>query len=399
MKKKKQRGSLERVTGTIFILVLFVFLLINIIVPDKEKSVQENRMLASAPKWNWGNVISGDYMEKFERYMSDQFVGRDFWRTIKVGVDRLAGVSKEHGVYIGKDGQLLEEIELPNQEYLADNLKSIQNFAETNTDLPVRMMLVPDAAGVLGAKLPAMAEVENQTQLISMVKKELGSSVEWIDAASALNKHRNEKIYYKTDHHWTSLGAFYAFQEAAPSLGIEGDISGKYVSYAVSNDFNGMLASKSGVYLSEKEQVDIYVPSDSDTDVIVDYVDEGKRTTSLFDSSKLDTPGILWPKFEDQAVGLKLAFIGSIKDEILQTEELASELVDFINRSYPGVLEEKYAIEHSDDKFEVLEKIAQSRHCLVRGNEFDTEKAAAILLDDFRNGRLGRITLEVPEAV
>ena len=113
----------------------------------------------------------------------------------------------------------------------------------------------------------------------------------------------------------------------------------------------------------------------------------------------LDTPGILWPKFEDQAVGLKLAFIGSIKDEILQTEELASELVDFINRSYPGVLEEKYAIEHSDDKFEVLEKIAQSRHCLVRGNEFDTEKAAAILLDDFRNGRLGRITLEVPEAV
>ena len=108
MKKKKQRGSLERVTGTIFILVLFVFLLINIIVPDKEKSVQENRMLASAPKWNWGNVISGDYMEKFERYMSDQFVGRDFWRTIKVGVDRLAGVSKEHGVYIGKDGQLLE---------------------------------------------------------------------------------------------------------------------------------------------------------------------------------------------------------------------------------------------------------------------------------------------------
>ena len=129
-------------------------------------------------------------------------------------------------------------------------------------------------------------------------------------------------------------------------------------------------------------------------------VTKGKQWIRLNKSVELlDTPGILWPKFEDQAVGLKLAFIGSIKDEILQTEELASELVDFINRSYPGVLEEKYAIEHSDDKFEVLEKIAQSRHCLVRGNEFDTEKAAAILLDDFRNGRLGRITLEVPEAV
>ena len=129
-------------------------------------------------------------------------------------------------------------------------------------------------------------------------------------------------------------------------------------------------------------------------------VTKGKQWIRLNKNVELlDTPGILWPKFEDQTVGLRLAFIGSIKDEILQTEELASELVDFINRSYPGVLEEKYAIEHSDDKFEVLEKIAQSRHCLVRGNEFDTEKAAAILLDDFRNGRLGRITLEVPEAV
>lgn len=111
----------------------------------------------------------------------------------------------------------------------------------------------------------------------------------------------------------------------------------------------------------------------------------------------LDTPGILWPKFEDQTVGLRLAFIGSIKDEILQTEELASELVKFLNQSYPGVLEEKYTIESSEDNYEVLRRIAESRHCLIRGSELDVEKAAAILLDDFRNGRLGRLTLELPE--
>ena len=128
-------------------------------------------------------------------------------------------------------------------------------------------------------------------------------------------------------------------------------------------------------------------------------VTKGKQWVSTDKFDLLDMPGVLWKKFDSKTIASNLAFIGSIKDEILQTEELASELVDFINRSYPGVLEEKYAIEHSDDKFEVLEKIAQSRHCLVRGNEFDTEKAAAILLDDFRNGRLGRITLEVPEAV
>ena len=111
----------------------------------------------------------------------------------------------------------------------------------------------------------------------------------------------------------------------------------------------------------------------------------------------LDTPGILWPKFEDQQVGLKLAFIGSIKDEILQTEELAAELVRFLKSEYPGVLEEKYDIPEADDVYECIRNIAESRHCLVRGSELDTEKAAAILLDDFRGGRLGRITLEKPE--
>ncbi len=108
----------------------------------------------------------------------------------------------------------------------------------------------------------------------------------------------------------------------------------------------------------------------------------------------LDTPGILWPKFEDQKVGLRLAFIGSIKDEILNTEELALEFIKFMGGEYPGVLEEKYQIPSWGDCFETLRGIAESRHCLVRGNELDTEKAASLLLDDFRNGRLGRITLE-----
>ena len=127
-------------------------------------------------------------------------------------------------------------------------------------------------------------------------------------------------------------------------------------------------------------------------------VTKGKQWIRLNKNVELlDTPGILWPKFEDQTVGLRLAFIGSIKDEILQTEELASELVKFLNQSYPGVLEEKYTIESSDDNYEVLRRIAESRHCLVRGSELDVEKAAAILLDDFRNGRLGRLTLELPE--
>lgn len=287
MKKDRQRKVQEKLVGIIFILTLFLFLIINVIVPDREKSVQENRMLATKPKFRLSSLISGDYDEKFEAYMDDQFVGRDIWRKLKVTVDRIGGSRLENGVYIGTNGQLLEQIEVADENHLAANIKAIKSFSESQSKIPVRMMLVPDAANVLNHSLPSLAKPEDQTQMFSMVRKDLGDSVEWIDVSTELNKHKTEKIYYKTDHHWTTLGAFYAFQAAAPSLGIEGDLSGKYVSYAVSDSFNGMLASKSGVNLGEKEQIDIYVPTEEDTDLIVDYVDEGKRSTSLYDSSKL----------------------------------------------------------------------------------------------------------------
>lgn len=246
-------------------------------------------MLATLPLFSLSSMMSGDFAEKFENYMTDQFVGRDFWHHVKVTADQIGGVHKENGIYIGKNGQLLEDIEVAESEHLSENINAIQSFADSNVDIPVRMMIAPDAAAVLSSSLPTLAKVEDQNQMISMVKKALGDSVEWIDVSSALNKHKEEKIYYKTDQHWTSLGAFYAFQEAASKLGISGDVSDEYVSYIVSDSFNGMLASKSGVNLKEKEQIEIYVPKEEDNDLIVNYVDEGKRTTSLYDSSALET--------------------------------------------------------------------------------------------------------------
>ena len=116
----------------------------------------------------------------------------------------------------------------------------------------------------------------------------------------------------------------------------------------------------------------------------------------------LDTPGILWPKFEDQKVGQQLAFIGSIKDELLNQEELALELIRFLISHYPGTLEEKYSsgeelLQEAASPVEILTVIARNRQCLGRGGGLDLEKAARLVLDDFRGGRLGRITLEYPE--
>lgn len=112
----------------------------------------------------------------------------------------------------------------------------------------------------------------------------------------------------------------------------------------------------------------------------------------------LDTPGILWPKFEDQTVGLKLAMIGSIKDEILNVEELSLELLDILRSMYPGALEKRYDITEGEDRLAMLEEIAANRKCLKKGSELDYAKAAGLILDDFRSGKIGRITLEVPAA-
>ena len=124
-------------------------------------------------------------------------------------------------------------------------------------------------------------------------------------------------------------------------------------------------------------------------------VTKGKQWIKLNKSVELlDTPGILWPKFEDQEVGMRLAYVGSIKDDILNMEELSLNLIDFLRQYYPGVLERRYQISEEGRPVEVLEAIARARGCLKKGEELDYAKASGILFDDFRSGKIGRITLE-----
>lgn len=126
-------------------------------------------------------------------------------------------------------------------------------------------------------------------------------------------------------------------------------------------------------------------------------VTKGKQWIRLNKTLELlDTPGILWPKFEDQEVGKRLAFIGSIKDEILNLEELSLELLDYIRTNYPCLLNTRYGIEEEGTPVSLLEAVADKRKCLIRGQEIDYAKAAGIVMEEFRNGKIGRITLEFP---
>lgn len=129
-------------------------------------------------------------------------------------------------------------------------------------------------------------------------------------------------------------------------------------------------------------------------------VTKGKQWIRLNkDLELLDTPGILWPKFESEDVGWKLAMIGSMNDEILQMTELAMDLIRFLTATYPALLAERYQIETEmlGDPLGVLEHICENRKCYKKGQEPDYEKASALFVDDFRSGRIGRVTLELPE--
>lgn len=115
------------------------------------------------------------------------------------------------------------------------------------------------------------------------------------------------------------------------------------------------------------------------------------------DINLLDTPGILWPKFDNQQIGLNLSFIGSINDNILEMTDVAGEFISFLKDNYCNILAERYMIKNVDDVFQIMEEIAIAKKCVKKGGEPDIEKACILLLDDFRSGKLGRISLETPQ--
>lgn len=289
MRNHRRLRRIEGTVGKAFVMCMIIFFLLNLIVSDKEMSEEENRMLAGSPRLSWSSLVSGDFMTKYETYLADQFAGRNFWRSIKVGLSGLGGSRQEEDILIGKDDYLMEEIVSPDQDTLMENLEAIRQFAKRSRDIQTYMLLVPNAANIMRDRLPAFATVSDQSRMFVQVKRELGEDVEWLDAAEALKKHAGEQIYYKTDHHWTSLGAFYTFSQVAEQMQIKTDVSSGFVSYPISTTFNGMLAAKSGCRMDVREDIYMYVPRDTDNDVVVNYVDEQRKTASLYDSSKLKT--------------------------------------------------------------------------------------------------------------
>ncbi len=286
-RSKKQRSL--QIMALLFAGVLAIICVTNLITKDKKYSEKENRMLEQKPELTWSGIEGGSYMERYETYKSDQFAGRDFWVTLKTNLELLMGKRESNGVFKGKKSYLLEDIAQPNEEQMADNLNAIKTFGDTYKEVPIYMMLVPNAANILSDKLPGLAVTENQSKEFEEIKEALGSGIQWVDVQKALKKHKDEEIYYHTDHHWTTLGAYYGYQELADTMKLDTSKAPKLKPYAVANDFNGTLSAVSGYESGYKEPIYIYAAEKSEEEipVVVNYVDEKKKTATLYDSTKL----------------------------------------------------------------------------------------------------------------
>ena len=337
--RKRKKRRVDTFLGKLFIICMLLIIIGNLLMPNKEKSEQENRMLAQRPKLTVSSLISGSFMEQYENYQTDQFIGRNAWIKLKVALNRLGGSKEENGVFIGKKNQLLEGIAVPDSDTLSRKLEAIKEFKKTYADIPVTFLLAPDVATVLQDSLPTFATVSDQSASISLVKKELGDSVQWVDAVKVLSKHKDEKIYYKTDHHWTTQGAFYVWEEAAVKMGITDDLSSVYASYPVTTEYNGVLWSKSGSKSNVKEQIDIYVPKDADNDIIVNYVDQQKKTTSLYDSSKLKGKDKYEVFFGGNTSVIDIKTVAENKKRILVVKDsFANSFVPFLTPFYREIV-------------------------------------------------------------
>ena len=226
-------------------LVILVFSLVGLLAKDRAFSENENRSLAQKPQLTWQAVKDGSYLSDLSTYVADQFPGRDAWLSVNLGMHKLLGAKESGGVYLGEDDYLLQIPGEPNEEQFARNLTAMEAFAKAYPEINMVATVVPNAVSVLSEYLPANAPVRNQQDDLKQIKNKL-STVNFVDVSDTLEKHDDEQLFYRTDHHWTSLAAAYTFGKLASSFEITAPALSSYERYTVSTSFEGTLASKSG---------------------------------------------------------------------------------------------------------------------------------------------------------
>ncbi len=284
--QNRKKNLIRIVTLAIFVLVLIICDIALLVHHDKPFSERENRVLQQAPELTGASLVSGKYMKDVEDFISDQFFARDWWISYKLNSDKLIGKKESNGIYLGKNGYLIENAASAREPGFSENLAAINAFADKyKSSARVMMSVIPNAVSVCSQLLPPGAPVLDQKELIAQIRDTVSGHLEYIDLYDDMHAHSNENIYYKSDHHWTSLGARYAFDALKNVLDLEEEDPG-FTEYVVTNDFSGTLASTSGAAYV-KDPISIFVP-DNGLEYVVEYVGENRKKATIFDSASLE---------------------------------------------------------------------------------------------------------------
>lgn len=325
----------KRLPGVIFMVLLLGLAGKEALSHQRTYSPVEKRELQTRPEISITKVLDGRFQKKYESYLRDQFPGRDHWVSFQTDMELFMGKNEIHNVYIGKNHYLLEhytEKEFDPQQ-ISKNLQALEKFvgkAKQNAD--VHVMMVPTKSWILREKLPAFAPHYKEQKFYDALQQKLEKEDVLISVEPVLDAHKEEEIYYRTDHHWTTLGAWYAYEQYTKAVGRDLQrAQGKKKFRCISKDFYGTTYAKIN-YARQADKIEIYEPADK---LRVVYNMGEKKTKTLYDVSFLKTAD-QYSVFTggNQAV---LQITGGIKNGktlLLIKDSFANSILPFLAEDY-----------------------------------------------------------------
>lgn len=278
------KRSFQMIITASFVAYIGGFFALQLIVEDKTFSELENRTLATKPKFTTDKFFKGTYGKEVETYIADQFPGRDTFIAIKSRTERLLQKKENNGVYIGKDDYFLQKFETPDMSLMNKNIGYINQFGDS---FNVYFMLAPTATKIYEDKLPSYATPYDEKLFIETVNKGLKDSIHNIDVFTALDEHKEENLYYKTDHHWTTLGAYYSYLAFCEAYGIQALEIEDFDHAIGSETFYGSLFSKGNFTFATPDTVELFIPKEP-AKLEVCYMAENRTTDTVYEMGQLD---------------------------------------------------------------------------------------------------------------
>ena len=283
----KERDSYKSILGILLLIYIGSMVIVNKITADRVFSEAENRRLEQAPKFSTSQVIDGRFTTNYEKYVSDQFPLRDLWIGVKSTSEKVSGKKENNGVYLGKDGYLMEKFEKPSEGVFKSKVDDINSLVSNMPNMNKYFILVPNSVKILEDKLPPYAPNADELVYMDWVRSSLDNNIEFVDVYDALYSNKDEYIYYKTDHHWTTKGAYLAYERFMEDMRTGLHKEDYFNIEKVTDDFYGSLYSKSGLRKLNSDSIELYIPK-IDEGIKVEYVDEGKDSSSIYNMDSLD---------------------------------------------------------------------------------------------------------------